>query len=447
MLDAFTGGLASTEGDQWPTSAPEELVNDPWLNFERKPVWISPYRHVGEDATRQLSAQRDDGRQPPPAGFEYAEHRFLGDQMNLKYQHPKSATDQTPDGKVVDVVASDLPLLKLSKGSDVLELTYGEISALAGDFYGTLNPISDAKSDEDARTRFLAAYNTLADNPADQPHDGQVLIKHLQDEVDQVEALHKEKKDPSTWYKDGTGLAGMNAIDKLIQGRHFPIYSELLKINWDHFGDNARAAYRAGHSAALQLATTGEKTVDRLVKAYSINAFADHFLQDLFSAGHLRTPRRLLHGGLKNVVDVCANKMHDEDCALGLSVSAPKGNPWQAYGDKRLLDKCNEENLLKCQAAIVESWREIYDAWDTRHAPEPAAYKAFDIVPTKASALSEHQTLAPLFKLGPSGEYKDLQRRLELKDRKVWKFKTNWWPVTTVAETYTSGLWKYPITM
>ncbi|KAM3554064.1 hypothetical protein MY1884_006342 [Beauveria asiatica] len=107
-------------------------------------------------------------------------------------------SNQTPDGKVVDVVASGLPLLKLSKGSDVLELTYGEISALAGDFYGTLNPISDAKSDEDARTRFLAAYNTLADNPADQPHDGQVLIKHLQDEVDKVEALHKEKKDPST---------------------------------------------------------------------------------------------------------------------------------------------------------------------------------------------------------------------------------------------------------
>lgn len=227
--------------------------------------------------------------------------------MKIKYQHPKSDTDQTPDGKEVEINAYQLPLLKLGEGFDVAELTYGEISALAGDFYGTLDPISDGQLEKDRIDRFMAAYNTLADNPKDQPGDVQALLHHLQEEVDTVEKLYKEGKDPSTYYKGGTGLAGLNAIDKLIKGRHFPIYSELLKINWDHFGDDARTAYVTGHLAAMRWAADGEKTVDRLVKAYSMSAFADHYLQDLFSAGHLRTPRRLLHGGVKNVVDICAN--------------------------------------------------------------------------------------------------------------------------------------------
>lgn len=88
----------------------------------------------------------------------------------------------------------------------------------------------------------------------------------------------------------------VDAIDKLIKGRHYPGYKDLLLINWDHFGDDARTAYTTGHSAAISWAASGKWMVDRLVEAYAINSFANHYLQDLFSAGRLRTPRRVLHG-------------------------------------------------------------------------------------------------------------------------------------------------------
>ncbi|KAH0598394.1 hypothetical protein MHUMG1_03692 [Metarhizium humberi] len=373
--------------------------------------------------------------------FEFAEHRFLGNQINLKYMKPKSDTDPTPDGKEVELPAFKLPLLKLGQG-DVLKLTYGQISALAGDFYGTSNPISCGKSDAERKKFFLAAYHTLANNPKDQPRDARILLGHLQKEVDEVQKLYKEKKNPSEYYKDGTGLAGVNAIDKLIKGRHFPGYKDLLLINWDHFGDDARTAYTTGHAAAISWAAGGKWTVDRLVEAYAIDSFADHYLQDLFSAGHLRTPRRVLHG-YKGLADALANMMHDEDCALGLKV-ANKNNSWQAYGDKRLLDSVNEQNLLQCQSAMLISAQEVYSAWKDRRKIPASDFEVWKTVPTKESAMGM-QIVAPLFKLGPSGKWHDLTRRSSLKNRRKWDFTTGWTTAGTLAEKYASGLWKYPM--
>ena len=91
-------------------------------------------------------------------------------------------------------------------------------------------------------------------------------------------------------------------LEALTFGRSgIPGYLGLAQINWDHFGKDARTAYNAGHATALQIAADGD-----LEGAYALNAFADHFLQDCFSAGHLRTPRRFLHRSLDIAADVCA---------------------------------------------------------------------------------------------------------------------------------------------
>jgi hypothetical protein len=73
-------------------------------------------------------------------------------------------------------------------------------------------------------------------------------------------------------------------------------YIELAKINYDHFGTNARLAYNAGHALALAEASQG--TIESLEQAYAINAFADHFLEDSFASGHMRVPREALSGGI-----------------------------------------------------------------------------------------------------------------------------------------------------
>jgi hypothetical protein len=78
----------------------------------------------------------------------------------------------------------------------------------------------------------------------------------------------------------------------------FPLgrYLKLAANNSDHFAEWSLAAYIAGHTAAVQQAALAKNSGDekQLELAYAMNAFADHYLTDLFSAGHLRVPRKQL---------------------------------------------------------------------------------------------------------------------------------------------------------
>ena len=80
------------------------------------------------------------------AGFEYAEHGLLGDNIELLDKNGNRLT------------ASKVPLI-LPNGKAP---SYGQINGLAGDFYGTADPISDGASVADRQNRFFAAWNTLA---------------------------------------------------------------------------------------------------------------------------------------------------------------------------------------------------------------------------------------------------------------------------------------------
>ena len=181
-----------------------------------------------------------------------------------------------------------------------LTLTYGQINALSGDFYGTNNPISDGKDDQDRSTRFLDAYGTLANVSPRQPKEANAILAVLQAEVDAVNTALKNHEDPSKVYATLPDVT--LALETITFGRSgFPGYLGLGRINWDHFGQDARTAYNVGHSTAIRKAISGD-----LEGAYAMNAFADHFLEDSFSAGHLRTPRRLLHKSMDPTADLCA---------------------------------------------------------------------------------------------------------------------------------------------
>ena len=220
-------------------------------------------------------------------------------------------------------------------------------------------------------------------------------------------------------------------------------YFELAKINFDHFGADARAAYNAGHTAALKAAESGKP--EDLETAYTLNAFADHFLEDSFSSGHMRTPRRILHGAL-GFADACSKYMHDEDCALGLRVINPKGESWMAFGDGRLLDKADEDNKAHCLSALRASVAEVFTAWRTKKVPD-MPYAAWQEAPTLESARAETQALAPLFTM--DGEVREV-----IKDRTVWKHQKKpvgelevAWYTKIAAQCQLSGLWKYPMSL
>jgi len=194
------------------------------------------------------------------------------------------------------------PLITSSNLKDQLSLTYGQINGLAGDFYGTYDPISDGKDNQDRSARFVRAYNTLADGGSRQPKEAMDILAVLQAEVDAINIALQNHQDPSV-VSIYAKLPDVSVeLEKIIFGRSgIPGYLGLAQIDWDHFGADARIAHNTGHTTAPQKAIGGD-----LEGACAMNAFADHYLEDSFSAGYLRTPCRLLHSSTDITADVCA---------------------------------------------------------------------------------------------------------------------------------------------
>ena len=75
------------------------------------------------------------------------------------------------------------------------------------------------------------------------------------------------------------------------------IFGRMLKLaakNYDHFQPQSNKAYLVGHQLAVEKArdaaneTDPETKKSKLMEAYSMDAFAGHFLTDSFSGGHIR---------------------------------------------------------------------------------------------------------------------------------------------------------------
>ncbi|NML20805.1 hypothetical protein HHL16_07965 [Pseudoflavitalea sp. G-6-1-2] len=98
---------------------------------------------------------------------------------------------------------------------------------------------------------------------------------------------------------------------------------------------NALNMYATMHLAAMELAATAGAMINQnkeeaallLQYAFLLNGFADHFLEDAFSSGHLVVNRNLF-------ASVTNNKpLHDFYSAIGTTVVNRKGQIWKAFGD------------------------------------------------------------------------------------------------------------------
>lgn len=149
--------------------------------------------------------------------------------------------------------------------------------------------------------------------------------------------------------------------------------------------DDSVNIYRLGHQSALNHAINAVSEADQY-SAYAINAFYDHYLTDMFSASHLRVPRRCLHGeGPRSIGDFYTSRlMHDEDGKNGLYVTNSTGAVWKAYGDGYELpgkNPANLDNWDNCLDAVATSVQEITAAMTTKQVPSPEAYQALTIKP------------------------------------------------------------------
>ena len=168
-----------------------------------------------------------------------------------------------------------------------VEIKFEEIIGLAGDLYGLPgNPIIDPFKEEEKekfnrKEWFQDSYETLARAPKDE----------LQKDLDKLLAFFKKERilDSETSDKITGGVWFLGIPIK--QGRML----DLTENNHNHFLPYAKDAYLTGHQLAIEKAREASqyprdpalrKTL--LQEAFSMEAFACHFLTDSFASGHIR---------------------------------------------------------------------------------------------------------------------------------------------------------------
>ncbi|MBK5525728.1 phospholipase [Pseudomonas sp. TH08] len=358
----------------------------------------------------------------PQARFEGGEHTAIGDNTLLRFVE-----------NAQPLLAQNVPL-HLPNG---LSLTYGQVLALGGDFYGIPDrPVSEGATPVDRLQRFNAAFDSLAVLPAARAEATQILAV-MQKEIDAVKQAIKDGKQPHEAY-DALGDTLSEEWNKITGGGSFvsalfPLgrYLKLAANNADHFGEWAKLAYIAGHTAALQTAIAARANHDeqQLERAYAMNAFADHFLTDLFSSGHLRVPRKELAAVVtpSDLGSLITRFMHDEDSKFGLKVRNGHGDQWRAYGDKRYFDATDADNRTQVNQAVQTSADEVFAAYLSGNLPAPSAFTALQRLPDLTAVLNPANNFSPLFRT----EGSKVLRRKDVNNLNDSATVDDWWGWST----------------
>lgn len=288
-----------------------------------------------------------------PLKFESPEHNTLGTSVLLR----------TPNGQVS---GGQQVVKSLQTKSGVVNLTFADMIWLSGDFMGEPKQVIGLSSDPAAALqKNLAGYNKYKEYL---PAIKQVFADMLRDTQANIQAGQalEVPDDYNYRYNAATGGWG-GALGAVLKSG---LYLKMAAYNYDHFGDNAIKTYVAAHSMALDLASKANNASE-LNQAYFVEGYADHFLTDLFAAGHLRTPRA-------EVVQYCSNLpqglssfltklMHDQDGTTGLNIVNGRGETWFGAGDNHYYTEANRSNRERAVAALQKSVDQVYAAYQTKN--------------------------------------------------------------------------------
>lgn len=210
-------------------------------------------------------------------------------------------------------------------------LTYGELMALAGDLYGAFD---------------------------DETKGEQGMMRAPLAEVVELVILASRDKTAHVTSHDLNAASG---------GR----FLSLAKRNTPHFtmvasGVSALEQYRKYHALAIAAAKSDTTT------ALMLNAFADHFLSDMFASGHVAIARDTTNTGT-NIADRATHNFYNK---VGVPVRNRRGKTWIAYGDQSL-DRQGSVGTKELLEALSVSRLEL--ALDEAKAP----YGAEEYVPMR----------------------------------------------------------------
>ncbi|MDP3269116.1 MAG: phospholipase [Legionella sp.] len=368
------------------------------------------------------------------AGFTGLEHKNLGDsvRLHLNYNGPVKLT--LPNG---------------------IRLSYGEIVMFAGDMFGNpAKPVSDCK-ETDRLSCFKAQFEALGvkGNPEDQRCANPLnQVVKLGNYMTGIENELKQARDAGVtdWdfylqhdvditKKMNELTCGGSFISSFIP---FGTYIKLAQVNYDHFAPDSLNAYKAGHQYALETAIEAYKkrksghhkhALKLLELAYAQNAFANHYLTDSFSAGHMRVPRRAIAQDimLPAVLNLLiANLMHNEDNKNGLNVVNAEGTSWVAYGDGYLYKPEAQMQRAVMLDAMQRSADGVYEAYRKGRMPEH--FSEMDLFPDYSKVEQLNQSAA-LFKV----ENGVLLKRVNNRDPYDANWTQHWSGLITLIEFQT----------
>lgn len=276
-------------------------------------------------------------------GFGASEHFSIGEKIILKG------------------LPEDKTLLKIGTTS----IRFEHIIALAGDYYGVVGGAISLPggSQQDKTERFKKAFKTLSQ--ADHNEIRQIIF-----EINTECLAVKNSSMPHHCYSNQ--MIEKNLAIKEIKND----VGQLLIDNSDHFSINAIDAYSIGHALAIDTARQAglTKNLEGLKLAYALDAFACHFLTDLFASGHIRNQRGELETFLteelgfssekaKPLAGLLTGAQHEQDGNAGLNVCNKKEEYWIAYGDGHFFSPKNAVNREKVIEATRQSVNEIHQAY------------------------------------------------------------------------------------
>lgn len=158
-----------------------------------------------------------------------------------------------------------------------------------------------------------------------------------------------------------------------------------------------------------------------------MNAFADHYLTDLFSSGHLRVPRKAMAAAVtpSDLGSLITRFMHDEDSKFGLKVRNGHGEQWRAFGDKRYFDATDADNRNQVNQAVQDSADEVYAAYSSGNVP--TTFNALQRLPDLSFVMNLANNFSPLFRV----QGNKVLRRKDVNNLNDTATVDDWWGWST----------------
>jgi len=180
-------------------------------------------------------------------------------------------------------------------------------------------------------------------------------------------------------------------------------YYYLLALeNSAHFNPTSTRSWAEYHQRAVAYALEGGRAdgltvVEQLELAIFENAFADHYLQDSFAAGHMGFNRAASSAA-------AAKSFHDAWNARGRVVSDRAGDRWVSFGDGRLDDPLNAGAKQHLMQAATLSVRSLLTAFVLGVPATDDDLAVWQILPFTIEAPEILTDVAEIFVKGPTAD-------------------------------------------